>query len=353
METTAPAVSVLMCVHNASRFLKEALDSIVSQTFEDLECVVVDDGSTDDSWNILSQYSDSRLTTLRASHHGLTGALNTGLANCRGALIARMDADDVSVPNRIATQVRYLTLNPAVHIVCSDVLTINSDGIKTGQVIMKHLDNDVLRDGLLYRRIIKPIVHPTVMMRREVVERLRGYRNFVGAEDHDFWLRAVDLFCIRRVNSLLLKYRIHSDCVSYKNGLQQAASSCMSAVNYLVRARTGIDLFVEAPEVLSSLERVAYRRIATAVYPAANSFNIARSRIRCGFMVSGTARLGAGLVRHGLVAFPWYRARMFSQIVNMLVTAAELQLRQGSELPFKRERPNSGSRDGGSSLFCG
>ena len=333
MAKTAPRVSVLMAVYNASRFLREAVDSIVNQTFTDFELVVVDDGSTDGSFGVLATCPDDRIRLIRADHTGLTGALNAGLAACKGDLIARMDADDIADVGRLAAQVRYFDQHPEVHIVCSDVLTIDAEGSLTGRVVMKGLNNDVLRDGLLYKRVIKPIVHPTVMMRRAVVERLRGYRDFRCAEDHDFWLRAVDAFVVRRLNCFLLKYRLHDGSVSSARISRSATSACMSALSYRVRAATGIDVFDSRPDLFRLLEREAQKRIESTVLPALDRFQTARDRIRSGSVLSGVLHLGAGLARHGRLVFPAAATRALDRIVGELTMFAERRLAEDRTSP--------------------
>src|SRR6266851_2185358 len=111
-----PKVSVLMSVYNGATHLREAVESIKAQTWEDFEFIVIDDGSTDESGSILAEYLrlDARVKIHTQNNHGLAAALNTGLDLARGKYVARMDADDISVPERLATQVSFMEAHPEV-----------------------------------------------------------------------------------------------------------------------------------------------------------------------------------------------------------------------------------------------
>ena len=240
---SAPRVSVLMAVHNGGPFLRGSIASILAQSFTDFEFVVVDDGSTDDSRATIDAVADPRLRSIASRHAGLTAALNLGLAACRGALIARMDADDVADPDRLAAQVAHLDGHRDVHIVCADAALIDAAGRVVGAHRMGPMWPRGLLDDLLFRSGGKPIIHPTVTLRRAVLESLGGYRDFPCAEDHDLWLRACPRFRFAAIPRPLLRYRIHDAGLSRVARTTQAASAVTSAACHIVRMREGIDLF--------------------------------------------------------------------------------------------------------------
>jgi glycosyltransferase involved in cell wall biosynthesis len=315
-----------MTVYNGALYLEEAVISILRQTFQRFEFIIVDDGSTDATPNILSRYLDSRVTIVRTRHIGLTAALNVGLTYCKGDLIARMDADDIASVRRLEIQADYLAQYSDIDIICSDVLKIDSGGVVTGREVVKGIDNDLLRDGLLYRRMMKSIVHPTVVMRRRVIERLRGYREFRSAEDRDFWLRAIDIFAIRRLNRFLLKYRVHDGGISRAKASQQATSSCMSAVNYRVNLLTGVDLFEQRPDLFHILETQAGNHLAAQLGASTVSFVKARTRIRSGERLLGLLQLSSAILRHGKFVLPRFATQVYAKLVDELVADAQVLL---------------------------
>ncbi|MDD3294838.1 MAG: glycosyltransferase [Geobacteraceae bacterium] len=188
-----PAVSILLPARDEERYLPAALDSIFRQTFTDWELVAVDDGSRDTTPAILAAAgrSDLRVRLLRPSSRGLTAALNAGLEACRAPLIARMDADDISHPRRLETQVAFLTQNPGVGLVACDFRSFPRAALGTGMVAYERWQNslasheDILRDLF----VESPFVHPSVMFRGEEVLSVGGYRDRGWAEDYDLWLR--------------------------------------------------------------------------------------------------------------------------------------------------------------------
>ena len=126
----SPEVSVLMSCYNASRWLHEAIDSVLTQTFENFEFVLVDDGSTDDTWNIIQSYRDrdERIVPISKKNTGLPDSLNVGIAKARGAWIARLDADDVCEPTRLEEQVKFVSKHPEVVLLGTGCVEIDEQG---------------------------------------------------------------------------------------------------------------------------------------------------------------------------------------------------------------------------------
>ena len=182
-----------MPVYNAGAVLARAVESCLGQRGVDLELVIVDDGSTDDSRAVLKNLArlDGRVRPLFEPHQGLVGALNRGLAECRGEYVARMDADDVMLPGRLAVQVgmleERLDLTGVGCLVRAEPETELTDGAR------RYLDwnNSLVTPEDIRREIFieSPLVHPTVTLRREVLEDAGGWRDFDGPEDYDLWLR--------------------------------------------------------------------------------------------------------------------------------------------------------------------
>lgn len=219
-----PKVGVVMPCHNASRYLPEAMDSILAQTYGDFEVVAIDDCSSDDTWSQLQDYSkkDRRVRPFRSSERlGVTRALNMGLLYSRSELVARMDADDVSMPERFEVQVNFMDKNPDIWIVGSRFWSMDETLKKVNWDNDVPTDPDEIRERLLHSCCIG---HPTVMMRRRLVESIGGYdesESYRAVEDYELWLRASRRYRIANVPQYLLKYREHSGQVTRELGQVQ------------------------------------------------------------------------------------------------------------------------------------
>jgi len=188
-----PAISVLMPVHDAAPTLSAAVESIRDQTETDWELVAVDDGSTDGSLEALRDRArgDARIRVLERPHRGVVDALNAGLAAARGPLIARMDADDVSLPRRLARQRSHLDNHPEVGLVACRVRFAGDERRAAGYARHVAWTNGLgSHEAIALARFVEsPLAHPSVMFRRELIERHGGYRPGDFPEDYDLWLR--------------------------------------------------------------------------------------------------------------------------------------------------------------------
>ncbi len=208
-----PLISVVMPVYNGQRYLREAVKSITTQTHGDFEFIVIDDGSTDDSPAILRTFAkeDARIRIISRPNTGLVGALNDGFAEARGQLIARMDADDISLPQRLERQLRFLKDTPDCVAAGSSHLIITSDGDVIGEMPAES-DPDRISEALLAGT--SPLAHPTMMIRAEALKQAGGYRaEYAHAEDYDLWLRLDEIGQLRNVPEILFKYRWHFDSI--------------------------------------------------------------------------------------------------------------------------------------------
>lgn len=189
--TAVPCVSVVMSVFNGARFLREAIESVLGQTFTDFEFIIIDDGSIDDTWRILTAYAaqDPRIVLIRnEKNQGIAYSVNRGLAQARGKYIARMDADDVTVPERLARQVQFLENHPEIGMVGSNLFYIDC----SGNITPSRWSPPRLHHLIKWRLCFKdPIANVTVMMRRDLVIQLNGYQAEYEsfAEDYDLWQR--------------------------------------------------------------------------------------------------------------------------------------------------------------------
>jgi len=204
-------VSVIMAVYNGGRFLEEAIESVLCQTFADFELVIIDDGSTDQSSEIVARYAarDSRILFVRQTNCGLPASLNRAIKTSRYDLLARMDADDRMLPNRLERQLDFIAQNPGIAVACSYSYLINTSGKRIGKS-ENPVDVNAGRAELNPERFLQ-IVHPTVMMRKQDVLGVGGYSQFSYAEDRDLWGRIVTAGkMIKCQPELLMEYRLHS-----------------------------------------------------------------------------------------------------------------------------------------------
>ncbi len=209
-----PKVSVLMPCYNAAATLDEALDSLVSQSLQDYELVVVDDGSQDSSLAILKKWSrkEPRLRVFKQPHRGIVSALSLGLHACQGDFVARMDADDRALPERLAQQAAYLEANPGITVVGCLVRAHPTSIMGPGMLAYLEWMNSLVEDEEIRKSIFieSPLPHPSVMFRRRAILDAGGYRECAWAEDYDLWLRLYlrgDRF--GKVPETLLEWREH------------------------------------------------------------------------------------------------------------------------------------------------
>jgi glycosyltransferase involved in cell wall biosynthesis len=225
-----PQVSVLMPVYNAGRYLAEAVDSILAQSFRDFEFVIVDDGSTDRSGAMLDAYAkkDARIRIVRRANTGIVAALNDGLNECRGEFVARMDADDVSLPDRFEKQLTYLRQHHEVVALGGRVIGIDP----YGEVLFNSehkLTHDEI-DAELLNGVGWALVHPSVMFRRDAVERAGRYRaEWQWVEDLDLFLRLAETGKLANLTDVVLRYRQHTESINRTRAGQQAqlADACV------------------------------------------------------------------------------------------------------------------------------
>lgn len=213
-----PKVSVLMPVYNAEQYLAQAIDSILKQTFTDWELILINDGSTDNSEAIITQYEDERIYYIRnASNSGLIKTLNKGIDFCHGKYIARMDADDVCEPSRLQKQVDFMELH-ADYVMCgTNATVIDNNGNETGKIENLSSDN-YLKINLLFST---PFIHPSVMIRTEILRNNRYDENYLHVEDYELWCRLAQLGKVANIEDKLIRYRWHQTNVSVLNSTLQ------------------------------------------------------------------------------------------------------------------------------------
>ncbi|WP_336985434.1 glycosyltransferase family 2 protein [Altererythrobacter aquiaggeris] len=246
--STAPKISVILPVRDGEEYLVAALESVVSQDGPTFETIVIDDGSTDSTPAILQDFAGKGITVLRLEGGGLVSALNAGLACAQGEYIARMDADDICLPGRFAAQAAVLDQDFGTSLVYGAVRIIDDVGRAGHTIAAQPLDAAERHSQLTDAISARPIIHPTVMMRRDALDQVDGYRNAPCAEDHDLWLRTVDDWKFTALPQLVLHYRQHSAGVSRARAFESRISHLINCVCDRHRRATGIDLYCDRPE---------------------------------------------------------------------------------------------------------
>ncbi len=250
--TATPDISVVMPVYNAEQYLREAVDSILAQTYESFELIASNDGSTDGTRDILEEYAgrDNRVHILNRANTGIVGALNDGLAVARAQFIARMDADDRSLPQRFEKQIRYLHDHRECVAVGCRALMIDPDGDPLGPFGDFCADHEQIEPELLAGNG-SAMVHPSLMVRRETINAIGGYREqYQFAEDLDLFLRLGERGRLANLPDMLLDYRQHGGSVCDARGsLQERLLAAILKETYARRGLPGepIDLVMARP----------------------------------------------------------------------------------------------------------
>ena len=219
----APLVSVIMPVRDGERFLSDAIESLQKQTLRDFELIVVDDGSRDATPAILAEMAnaDPRIAVVRQDPRGLVAALNRGIAGVRTPFIARLDADDISLPDRLARQVEAAHGDPGLGLLGSYAEEIDEHGRVLG-IRKPSMNHSSLIESL---KRGNPFIHSTILVRTELMRACGGFREaLAGAEDYDLWLRIAERARVANLPETLVRYRVHAQTVTERQKVRMAYS---------------------------------------------------------------------------------------------------------------------------------
>lgn len=214
-QSNIPAITVLMAAHNAEKYLGESIESILNQTYADFEFLIFDDASTDNTSSILKKYADgdTRIRVIRnKTNIGLTKSLNQGLREARGMYIARMDADDIALPDRLELQKKYLEEHQNITCVGGATIIIDANSKQTGTK-QPPTDLELLKFHMMLKNQMS---HPTVMFRTADILSIGGYdESFRYAQDYDLWSRLLSTGkMIGNISQPVLKYRFHASSIT-------------------------------------------------------------------------------------------------------------------------------------------
>lgn len=244
-------LTVLMPVFNGQKYLRLAIDSILQQTYQDFELLILDDGSTDATPEIIHSYLDHRIRYVKNEHNlGIVKTLNKGIDLCETELIARMDADDVSMLDRFEKQVAYLDSHPDIMLVGSAAAIIDQEGKQTGNFPVP-VESERIKTGLFFSNVF---IHSTILLRRsKLLEHHFSYdAAHIGIEDYGLWFRLSRFYKLANMSDQLLCYRMNPE------GITSSANRDMEKRDAAF-TRLYLDLFRELGIKLSESEAHAYR----------------------------------------------------------------------------------------------
>jgi len=203
-----PKISVVMSVYNGEKHLRESIESILNQTFTDFEFIIVNDGSTDNSLEIIKSYDDERIKIINNEENiGLTKSLNKAIKQARGVYIARQDADDISLSNRLELQFKFLEKHPEVALLGTGIYVIDENGDEIEKRIMHPNPKRSLLKGNRF-------IHGSVMFRKSVIDELGAYNETLRySQDYELWLRLSKEYAVRNLTVPLYKLRMHKSSI--------------------------------------------------------------------------------------------------------------------------------------------
>jgi len=202
-------ISVIMPVYNADKYLQESIESVLAQSYENYEFIIIDDGSTDRSMDIIKKFKDSRIKCVsNEKNSGIVYTLNKGLSISNGEFIARIDADDICCIDRFETQVAFLIKKKDIGLCSGHVIKINAFGEEMGKVKFP-ISNEACNLKFLFGN---PIAHPASMFRKNLALKVGGYTaGSEPAEDFDLWLKLSSITKIENIDKVLIYYRVHAN----------------------------------------------------------------------------------------------------------------------------------------------
>lgn len=219
----SPLISVILTVYNGGIYLTKAIESILQQGYSNFELIIINDGSTDNSKEVINSFSDKRIKFIDQKNKGVAPSLNIAASHCSGEYIARMDQDDISVPDRFLIQSAFLQAHPEISVLSSAVAYIDQSGNYLGRSFpVTH--PAIIKKSLLSKGCV--VCHPGVMMRKKDFDNVGGYSEVVGGvlTDYHLWIKFVRRgYKIQNLSKILLQYRITESSIT--SGFSLAESS--------------------------------------------------------------------------------------------------------------------------------
>ena len=316
-----PKISVIMSVYNGEKYLGEAIDSILNQNFTDFEFIIVGDGSTDDSLKVVQTYHDKRIRVIDNEENiGLTKSLNKAMREARGELIARQDADDISLPNRFEEQVKYFEQHPETALLGTSIYIIDGDGKILGKrIVLANPSKSLVK--------VNQFSHGSTMFRREIVRELGGYNElFRYGQDYELWLRIAKYNKVSNLTQVLYKLRFHGGNIRSLKG-EESALYHLLAIRLIKN-----DLDEEILEAIKNKgilslysylrksERIYFHTAVADISMSNNNMNAARKEYRRVFMLNPLSiRNNAMITLSCLGKGTWTMVRKVYEILSIFL----------------------------------
>jgi hypothetical protein len=298
--TVPPRMTVLMPVYNGARYLREAVDSILAQSLSDFEFLIIDDGSTDASADIIRSYADPRITLVENGENlGLVATLNRGLALAKGDYVARMDCDDISLPRRLERQIAFMDAHPEIGICGTWVKTL---GDSENRTIRFPTDPDKIRCITFFNSCVS---HPSIVMRMSALKKhgISYDPAYSSAEDYALWAEALKHFEIANLGEVLLIYRQHAEQVTVRHA--EASTEAVHNVRRMLLFELGIEACEE--------EYVLHSWLAAPTLSKARTRTQDECRVLMGVIEGWFEKLKAGNDKVHVYPQPAFSRMLFEQ----------------------------------------
>jgi glycosyltransferase involved in cell wall biosynthesis len=276
-----------MPAYNGMPYLRQAVDSVLRQTFVDWQCVIINDGSTDATREFLATLWDDRFVILHQENGGISAAVNHGLQHCTGEYIARLDADDIALPTRLAEQVAFLGAHPEVALLGTQVAPMGSLG--AGSSLKLPTDHETIMSALMATR--HGVAHSSIMLRADVLRAIGGYWSLAYGEEYDLMLRIGEQHRLANLDSVLLHYRVHQASMN-GSAMRRMRLSVAYAVECALRRQNKLPPIPFEEFQAKRLARPRWQKITESIdIHARSQYRVAQAELYGGRRVRGTARL--------------------------------------------------------------
>jgi len=267
-----PLVSIIMPVHNCEKFLKEAMDSILKQTYKNFELILINDGSTDNTQKIIDQYTDHRIRTFKQENMGVSRSLNKAIGLAKGEYIRRHDADDKSYPNMLETQIKFLQDHPEIDLVSTQIAFMSPNG----KVAPKHRqpkqnifeNKEFIIVNREHFNPYTPIVHGTVLGPTKIFKEFNGYRTeFLTSEDSDLWLRIIEKYNFAILNTCPYFLRLSDFSATQTNKFSLEFYRELAMDCHRERISTGSDIIMRGEKIAPNIieETIKNKKIGRTI----------------------------------------------------------------------------------------
>jgi len=282
-----PDVSILMPVYNGMPYLRQAIESVLAQTLTNWQCVIVNDGSRDGTRDYLSSLADERFLIIDQENAGISAAINRGLGHCTARYIARLDADDIALPTRLAEQVAYLDAHPEVALVGTQVVPMGSRG--AGSSLKLPTAHDEIMSDLIAGR--HAVAHSSAMIRADTLREIGGYWSLSFGEEYDLMLRIGEIEKLANLDRVLLQYRVHQSSMN-GSAMRRMRTSVLYACESARRRQVGMPPISFEDFQARRNSRPRWQRVFESIdIHARNQYRYALAELYGGRRVRGAVRL--------------------------------------------------------------